>query len=132
MRRFKHFQASTAVSYRPCYYTKPRPLVMVSTCAPRKYSARVHLQILFRIRLDGIVHFRLKAGFHLCDCGRATRVIDRKQSREPVARLRDQWLEHAYQVIIVESKQSDWLCPRRVSACANVVAPSRDQSSGHA
>ena len=52
----------------------------------------------------------IKAGFHLCDCGRATRVIDRKQSREPVARLRDQWLEHAYQVIIVESKQSDWLC----------------------
>ena len=39
---------------------------------------------------------RLKAGFHLCECGRANRAAVRRQSREPVARLYDQGPEHAY------------------------------------
>ena len=48
------------------------------------------------VRVESPIRPFLKAGFHLCECGRATRVIDRQQSREPVARMRDQWLEHAY------------------------------------
>ena len=48
-------------------------------------------------RLDpGIRKMRVKAGFHLCECGRADRATVRRQSREPVARLRYQGPEHAY------------------------------------
>ena len=45
----------------------------------------------------------------MCECGRATRAIARRQSHKPVARLREQGPEHAYYVITAESKQFDWL-----------------------
>ena len=50
-------------------------------------------------------YMSFKTGFHLCECGRANRATVRRQSREPVARLFDQGPEHAYKVIIAESKQ---------------------------
>ena len=48
---------------------------------------------------------RLKVGFYLCECVRVNRATVRSQPREPVARLRHQGPEHAYEVIIAESKQ---------------------------
>ena len=60
-------------------------------------SATVLISILRarKLRYFGNL-IRLKAGFHLCGCGRATRAIARRQSRKTIARLRDQGPEHAY------------------------------------